>query len=774
MRGTALRRRAHDLLLGVRLAVGGSRTPWGRLALTAIGIGLGVAVLLVASSVPNMQQARHDRGHALNVVYSDSVTDPALLVRSESARFRGEGINGRALQPVKPGAPLPKGLSEFPAPGEIVVSPALRDLLRSPEGKLLRPRFPERIVGTVGKAGLPGPETLYFYRGSDELSLGADGVGAVPVGGGTPAQNPPMNPQLWLTLAFGVTVLLVPIVVFVTSATRLAEAARERRLAALRLVGADARQVRRIASGEALVGSVLGVVLGWGLFLGGRGLAEHPPVTEISAYASDVWPVLPYAVVVTLGVPAVAVVAARASMRRTVIEPLGVVRHSRQGGRKLLWRLIPMALGIAGLLVLAAGDVPGSNENAFLASVAVLLAGVPLVLPWVIERGVRISGGSSLTGQLALRRLRATSGTAARSVSAIAVVLTGVIALQTVLASVEQEFATKSERPTTSEPYVSVHSAPTDFGQLREAADALRRMPETTEVVAGASFLIFLSRDAFYQAVVVDCATVRDVFATAGCRNGDVFRVTGQQQYDRRIRGGERLSVGAPHDVEGASGWWRVPADVGRLDSGTNERAKRFGRYDLVVTPAAASALSHLEMRPTVTLSLRPDASWKALERVRNTAAAHLELSTADRVRSAPDDSLPRTFRLISYGLLLGTMLAFVLIGCGLFVTAAEQIQERRRPMAVLAAVGTRRRTLAASALLQNAVPMLAAVLVSVVSGLVLGALAVTVIEIDQLVFDPLGLLGLLGIAAGAVLVVTALTLPALRRAMHPDGLHTE
>lgn len=94
--------------------------------------------------------------------------------------------------------------------------------------------------------------------------------------------------------------------------------------------------------------------------------------------------------------------------------------------------------------------------------------------------------------------------------------------------------------------------------------------------------------------------------------------------------------------------------------------------------------------------------------------------------------------------------------------------------MAVLAAVGARRRTLGWSAFLQNGVPMLVAVAVSVVVGLSLGVLVVMVTSLDNLAFDPLGLLGLVGIAAASVLVVTGLTMPALRRAMHPEGLRTE
>ena|SRR5882757_6124769 len=61
-----------DLMLGVRLAVGGGRAGWGRLALTAVGVGLGVTVLLAATSVSHILQAHDDRGYARGIPNDDA------------------------------------------------------------------------------------------------------------------------------------------------------------------------------------------------------------------------------------------------------------------------------------------------------------------------------------------------------------------------------------------------------------------------------------------------------------------------------------------------------------------------------------------------------------------------------------------------------------------------------------------------------------------------------------------------------------------------------
>ncbi|HVT68950.1 MAG TPA: hypothetical protein VHF26_14460, partial [Trebonia sp.] len=57
---------ARDLAMGARFAAGGGREGWIRTALTAVGVGLGVAVLLLAAAVPAMMSARDHREAARN------------------------------------------------------------------------------------------------------------------------------------------------------------------------------------------------------------------------------------------------------------------------------------------------------------------------------------------------------------------------------------------------------------------------------------------------------------------------------------------------------------------------------------------------------------------------------------------------------------------------------------------------------------------------------------------------------------------------------------
>ena len=256
-------RTVNDLVLGVRLAVGGGRTSWVRLVLGTIGIGLAVTVLLLAAAAPHAIAERNHRARAGVPVVSEVAGADPLYIAPVSTTFRGRGIFLEYLSPGGPRAPLPPGLDRIPSPGEIVVSPDLAALLASDDGALLRPRFPGTIIGTIGQEGLHDPHDLTAYFGADSTlrknpfyAFGADA-----------RMSEPLPAGLLALLIVGVVTLLTPVLVFITTSARIAGAARDRRLAAIRLAGADGRQARRIAAAESLASGATGLVFGAGLFL---------------------------------------------------------------------------------------------------------------------------------------------------------------------------------------------------------------------------------------------------------------------------------------------------------------------------------------------------------------------------------------------------------------------------------------------------------------------------------------------------------------------------
>lgn len=95
--------------------------------LTAVGVGLGVALLLLTTAIPSAMSARDDREAARNDM-SFSATrikkaDDTLVVGYITTTYHDKSVRGRELEPEGPKSPLPPGLSAFPAVGEMVVSP---------------------------------------------------------------------------------------------------------------------------------------------------------------------------------------------------------------------------------------------------------------------------------------------------------------------------------------------------------------------------------------------------------------------------------------------------------------------------------------------------------------------------------------------------------------------------------------------------------------------------------------------------------------------------
>ena len=182
----------------------------------------------------------------------------------------------------------------------MVVSPALARLLASDEGALLRGRWGERVVGTIGADGLSGPGEYTFYLGTDRLTTNSgDRIRSF----GVQKSNEALDAVLLLLIVVGLVVLLVPVAVFLATAVRFGGEARDRQLAALRLVGADAGMTRRIAAGDTLVGALLGLVAGALLFLAAALLASKLVPGGMSVYFADIRPVPALAVLIAVLVP---------------------------------------------------------------------------------------------------------------------------------------------------------------------------------------------------------------------------------------------------------------------------------------------------------------------------------------------------------------------------------------------------------------------------------------------------------------------------------------
>ncbi|WHT19107.1 ABC transporter permease [Crossiella sp. CA-258035] len=757
-----------ELLLGTRLALTGGRAAWARLMLSAVGIGLGVMVLLLAAAVGPAQEAKADRMAARQLETGDPAraggTEPThLLARQAGQVWRSTYVQGAELAPVSGGVPkLPPGLDRLPGPGEVVVSPALDRLLAEPGSELLRERLPSKIAGQIGEAGLARPGELYFYAGLPEDQRGR----ALPVLRIGSAPQSTALPELFqLLLTAAAAALLVPIGVFVLVATQIGAGAREQRLASIRLVGADPGQARRIAAGESLAAALLGLGVGAGLFLLVRSLAAVVQIEQVGFYPGDLVPSAPITVLLLLGVPATAVAAALIALRRLEIGPLGVVRKADPPPRRLRWRL---ALAGLGVLVLAA-NIPlrryaredDWRGTLLSAGIALVLAAAAAVLPWLVERVADRWRPRWVPALLAVRRLRFEYATT-RVVAGVVTVLIGAIALQVLLSTIAHtDVPAESYRGSRSGEVVLVTGGgPDNRPDEARVLEAAGRVPGVLH--AGALRSLYAEDSRVLQ--VANCPTIQQLFGVSDCRPGKLYQAGSWRPEFRQGQVVRLRASGADRPFA-----WTVPP-VQQVSTGSPWLGSNLGSV-LVATGTdprldAAQANYIWVKGPPV-----PDLQDRVLA-----ATGRVDLSV--RAYDMPAREVA-AFDSVRGGVLAGTAVVVLLALLSLVVAAVDQLQERRRQYSVLAASGVPRRTLGWATLWQNAVPTAIGLALAPPVGIGLAVLVLGVITssgaiLRELVVNWGDVAMILGAGAALIVLVTLSTLPALRSAVRPSGLRFE
>lgn len=262
-------------LLGLRLAVSGGREALARLAVLAAAVGLGVGLLLTAVSGVNAVTTQNDRYAWLNTG-APAGTAPAasrgrlwLLITTDE--FHGQTIYRANVAATGPAAPVPPGIPRDPQPGQYYAPAALSALLRGTPADELADRYPGQLAGPIGQAGLPSPSSLLIVVGRSAAQLshrpGAEEVtslNTIPPNGCTGQHGCVIragagSSGIDVILSVVALVLLLPVLIFISTATRLSAARREQRFAAMRLVGATPKQVSLIAAVESTVAAAAAV-----------------------------------------------------------------------------------------------------------------------------------------------------------------------------------------------------------------------------------------------------------------------------------------------------------------------------------------------------------------------------------------------------------------------------------------------------------------------------------------------------------------------------------
>ncbi len=718
--------------LGARLAVSGGRESVVRLVLTALGVAIGTTLLLLCAAADPAIRA-HQRGEA----WQHTGREQSELEGSGAPllwRLQTDVVDRREIAVLRvaaggPDAPVPLGLSHVPEPGEVFVSPPLAALIEHLPADRLADRFPSAPSGTIGPDHLVGPDELVAVIGSPPEALGGDGGMEVHHVRTKPAPLQ-FTDFLRIVLGIGAVGLLMPVVVFVSTSTRLGAARREQRFAALRLAGATPRQTNVIAAVEAGAAAVVGAGLGAVGFMLTRSWAAAVEIDGQRSFVSDVHvgPVL--MTIILVAVPALAVVAAMASLRRLQISPLGVARRAVRP-RPTARRVLPVVAGTAGFVV-SLGLFPRFGGMAGLvpvmATFALMIYGIVVAGPWLTvlcARGIRRVGRRTST-LLAGRRLEDDPAAGFRAVSGLV--------LAVFVASVCSGITP-----------AGLAEARTDGDQLLKGSMLAASLPDGTTMAratpaisaarsAGAGHAVVLHEDPDPRRALGDPAVGRGRTAVVACTDL------------------ERLGV------------------PGRCPAGGTAWIELENRPTIEPAPYTAAEAA---VMPAEMLVLSTNGTAESTDRIRTAIARAVPgASTSTGAEAAAE----ATHRLTQITRLANLALAFTLViaGCGLAVAVAGGIIERKRPFALLRLSGMQLGELQRVALLEAAAPLLLIAAASAVLGLATSAVIVTVASGDPWRPPTLGYWSSLAGGILAAVGVAAATLPLLGRVTAPSAVRFE
>lgn len=792
-----------DAALGVRLALADRRS-LVRAVFVTIGVAVSGLILLIVASVPHAVDALTGRENARSIAAARSQPTGAsgeLEVFPISDRFQAKDIEGVAVVDASAASSAPPGVDRLPGPGQYVVSPALKRLLESKAGTLLRPRYDGRVIGVIGKAGLAGPDDLYVYTGVSADQVGAGDAPGYLTEWGRPGDDGPTAALIGLVVSGAAAVVLVPPLTFVAMAGRLASGSRDRRLAAMRLVGLTASQARRVAAGETLPASIFGAMTGLGVFFGARPLVPDIQLGPTAFYTSDIAPGATLTVLIVLALPLLTVAAALFGLRGVIVEPLGIARHGGHKRRRIAWRLAILAIGAAGLVALTLNPTRattgGGSALLAISTIAALIA-IPLLVPVVVDLVAgHLPTGNATAWTLGVRRLQSDTESQARIVSMVAVSLAGVILLQGMLSWV-RDMSSQRDAGAGAESLVTVNLP--SGSAITDMADGLRGLNDVQRV--GTAATIFLDWDGRsgtaepLQVLYADCTTIELVTTTTSCEDGQAYAITemrdndGAPGHDSTLPpAGTAVRIAASPFNQSEPGTIALSPLIGssftmpvttRTHPATSPASFAYaGPGTIYLTPGAlpysAQEVDSASSWATITMRINtndPD----TIERIRNRIAQTGVLSA--HVRSDLEghgNSVAATLTTVQTALIVVALVIITLASGALIVAAADQVSERRGIFAYLAAIGVPRWVLAKSVIYAASLPALASIVLASAGGAALTWVLIRLANTTGAVPLRWGQISTLaGIAALLVLVAITTTLPAVRAATRPERIRND
>jgi len=709
--------------LGLRLTVSGGREAITRLIIVATAVGIGVGLLLTAVAAVNAVNAQNASYAWLDTTPATRSAAPArdpLWGNITTDRFGGQTIYRADVAATGPASVVPPGIPRDPGPGQYYASPALSALLRSIPADQLADRYPGHETGTIGNAGLPSPASLIIIIGRSPAEM-ASMPGAAKVtslnttppsscgGNGCVNRAEDVNAQgVDLILSVVAVALLLPVLIFIATATRLSAARREQRFAAMRLTGATPRQISLIAAVESVTAATTGVAAGFGLFFLLRIPLAAIPFTGVPFFPAQLSLSLPDTLAVAIGVPVAAAAVARLALHRVNISPLGVARRVTPPPPRA-WRVLPLLAGLAELGFFAWHGRPDSTTgqiSAFLPGFALIMIGLVTAGPWLTMTGARMMARrASRPGALiAARRLADDPRAGFRAVSGLVLALFITTVAVALIATQNAKRTGPVDGTSASNILVDQFTFGPAIGHVPAGSFSVSRHVLGDVPAPPAAVLTRLGRIGGVQAII-------EFHADPGLSMSDPQLGLPPGFPAAAVSCTQLASVPALGHCAAGAAAAEVPAFITPAHFAGRSLAR-------VTWPAVSIPPQRLQSLPLYSLNVDTSGSAQAVEQAR-TVLENAYPAGVGSPETLGEDTAAQNIISSAYQQLAEVVIlaSLAVAGCTLAASVTAGLADRKRPFSLLRLTGARLRMLGRVVALESAAPLLTVAVVAIGTG---------------------------------------------------------
>lgn len=414
---------------------------------TIFSVIIATIILLSTLSIGQAYILRLEKTNLVSALFSDknsgndflnSEEKSAIILTSFSSEFNSEEIREFGMRTLE-AKNLPRELQENPAENELWVTPALKnlidknsDLRRSCEDFQIREKFPQEfatspdslaLIFRISDAALENPDARLRGLSSEQISR---------IYENQKIQNSEQFALVRSITIFIGVLLITPLIILVAEAAKIGIIQREKKFATLNLAGATLGQIRALIILESVPSAIFGFLIGLAIFAWPITifLTNYQVVGEIF-WKSDLKLSTTILAGTAFTIAITMIFANFQALSKIRISPLFVSRASGVRKRPSVFMILPLVLGIFGLIFLAENSQDWYSQN--IDSGALILAGLLLVIivgimfsgPFLIYVSAKIFSKISRSGagEIASYRLQNNSRGAFRSVSGIVIAL---------------------------------------------------------------------------------------------------------------------------------------------------------------------------------------------------------------------------------------------------------------------------------------------------------------------------------------------------------------